>query len=136
LDEKSTAIAVLKDNNEKLNSTVKDLSERLHLAEQNMRESNLEVNGVPEHKAENLSNVIVQLAKTVNCPVQVDDVYHAVRVAKMNKQSDKPRTIIVKMRNSRLRDSVLAAVSRFNKNNPNEIQNTNTNNLFVNIGTT
>ncbi|CAH0405442.1 unnamed protein product [Chilo suppressalis] len=56
LEEKSKVVHALECDNVKLKSTVTDLSIRLNLLEQNMRESNIEINGIPDHKAENLTN--------------------------------------------------------------------------------
>lgn len=118
LQEKSAVIIGLQKNNEALQSSVKDLSHRLHLAEQSMRESNLEINGIPEHKSENLLTIIGQIAKTVDCQVQDEDIFHATRVAKLNKDGNRPRTVIVKLRSTRHRDAMLAAVVKFNRSNP------------------
>lgn len=118
LQEKSVTIAELQKDNQTLHSTVKDLNHRLLLAEQNLRESNLEINGIPEHKTENLSTVVAQIARTVDCNVLDEDVCHVTRVAKLNKESDRPRTVIVKLRSPRHRDAMLAAVAKFNKSNP------------------
>lgn len=65
-----------------------------------------------------MSTVIAQIAKTVDCKVLDDDVYHVTRVAKLNKEGDRPRTVIVKLRSPRHRDAMLAAVAKFNKSNP------------------
>lgn len=119
LNEKSTTILGLQRDNESLKSSVNDLSLRLRLAEQNMREANLEINGIPEHKSENLPTVIAQIAATVGCDVRDEDVYQVTRVAKLNKEGDRPRTVIVKLRSPRHRDAMLAAVTKFNKKNSN-----------------
>ncbi|KAG7304713.1 hypothetical protein JYU34_010061 [Plutella xylostella] len=118
LEEKSNLISSLQKENETLNSAVKDLSGRLNSIEQHMREDNVELNGLPENKSENLCNTVVQLAKTVDCPINEIDIIHATRVAKQNKTDDRPRSIIIKLRTVGLRDSLLAAVQTFNKKNP------------------
>lgn len=118
LQKKSAIITGLQKDNETLQFNVKDLSHRLNLTEQNMRESNLEINGIPEHKTENLPTIIAQLAKTVDCQVRDEDVFHVTRVAKLNKDGDRPRTVIVKLRSPRHRDTMLAAVAKYNRNNP------------------
>ncbi|CAG5032311.1 unnamed protein product [Parnassius apollo] len=120
LQEKSSIITGLQKDNETLQSSVKALSQRLNLAEQNMRESNLEINGVPDHKTENFSTILTQIAKTVDCRIGDEDIYHVTRVAKLNKDSDRPRMVIAKLRSPRHRDAMLAAVAKFNKSNPKE----------------
>ncbi|CAG9563464.1 unnamed protein product [Danaus chrysippus] len=118
LDDSEVTIHKLKSNNDHLNSTVNDLTKRLNLAEQFMRESNIEINGPPEHSNENLVNTFGQLAKTVNVNFSNDDIVQVTRVAKFNKENKKPRTVIARLRTPRHRDTLLAAVQNFNKKNP------------------
>lgn len=116
--EKSTIINNLKKENDQLNATVKDLTTRLNIVESHLRECNVEVNGIPEHRTENLVNTMVQLGQVVQNPLSSDDIQHVTRVAKLNKKSDKPRSVIVKLRTTKHRDAFLAAVAQFNKKNP------------------
>lgn len=118
LNEKDALIRKLQNDNENLQSTFKDYANRLCLIEQNLRQSNLEINGVPEHRTENIITAVYQLAKTVGEPLADSDIVQATRVAKVNKDNNRPRAIVVKLRTPRVRDSLLAAVSRFNKKQP------------------
>ncbi|XP_052757609.1 uncharacterized protein LOC128202209 [Galleria mellonella] len=115
-----TTIAKLEKENAELKTTARDLSSRLCLAEQHLRESNIEIGGLVEHRSEHLPNTVVQLAKIVGSPIEDVDVMQAVRVAKINKNSDKPRSVVAKFRSPRIRDAILAAVIRYNKANPND----------------
>lgn len=117
LDRNTKTIADLTKDNEKLKSSVYDLTTRLNTVELHMREGNLEINGIPEHRSENLYNTVVQLTKAVDNPLQVDDILHVTRVAKISKDNDKPRAVVAKLRSPRIRDIVLAAVKNFNKAN-------------------
>ncbi|KOB64520.1 Zinc finger DNA binding protein, partial [Operophtera brumata] len=117
LMEKKSAFDELEKKNPALETTVIDLSSRLSLAEQHMRESNVEINGLPEHRAENLSKTVLQLAPTVKVDIFDDHILHVTRVAKINKDSSAPRSVIVKLHSPRVRDTLLAAVSNFNKDN-------------------
>lgn len=119
LDEKCATIHRLETENVTLASSVRDLSIRLTLVEQHMRESNVEINGVPEHRSENLVITVKQLAEVVNSPVVDGDILHVARVSKLDKSSDRPRSVIVKLRSPRQRDALLAAVSKFNRNKQN-----------------
>lgn len=118
LSEKTTLITNLQKDNETLQNTVKDLSGRLNSVEQHMRIENIEINGVPENKSEVLCNMTLQLAKIVDCPLTDKDIINATRVYKSNKNDDRPRSVVLKMRSADLRDSLLAAVQTFNKKNP------------------
>lgn len=117
LDERNALVDNLKRDNDKLNLAVGDLTHRLHLVEQNMRDSNIEINGIPEHRHENLSNVVEQLVKTVDAQVSAQEIVHVTRVSKLSKDSNRPRAVIVKLRTPRQRDAILASVSAFNKKN-------------------
>ncbi|XP_050665167.1 uncharacterized protein LOC126965571 [Leptidea sinapis] len=81
-----------------------------------MRESNVEINGLPEHRSENLSTTLISLAEAVGCSIGDADIQHVTRVAKLDKESTRPRAVIAKLRSARQRDTLLAAVTKFNKN--------------------
>ncbi|KAI5633311.1 hypothetical protein NE865_13978 [Phthorimaea operculella] len=92
--------------------------------EQNNRSCNLEIQCVPEHKNENIPTIIKQLSKSVNCELQDSDIHNYTRVAKMNKDDSRPRSIVVKLAAPRIRDTLLASVSRYNRANANDKLNT------------
>ncbi|CAH2210917.1 jg7572 [Pararge aegeria aegeria] len=102
--------------NTNLNKSLESLSTRLILLEQHSRENNLEINGIPENKSENLYSVLNQLGVTISLPIQESDIIACTRVRKLDDASKRPRTVVVKLRNTRVRDSIIAAVSKFNKN--------------------
>lgn len=116
LDNKIDIITKLESDNQALRTTLRDVLSRLSITEQQMRENNLEINGIPENRSENLKNVFLQLANTINCPINDNEVIHISRIAKVAKDNDRPRTVIVKLHSQLSRDSILAAVSTFNKN--------------------
>ncbi|CAH2097822.1 unnamed protein product [Euphydryas editha] len=118
--ERATIIAHLQKENDQLRVSVKDLQTRLNTVELHMRECNVEINGIPEHRTENLVNTIAQLNATVGISISTDEIQHVTRVAKLNKRSDKPRSVIVKYRSTKHRDALLAAVSQFNRKNPDD----------------
>lgn len=109
-------IAALEEQNSNLNSIVKELNSRLNSIEQNARSNNVEIQCVPERKDENLSTIIGNLSGVVNCKVGKDDISYCTRVAKMNRSSDRPRSIVVQFKTTRTRDEFMAAVIKFNKN--------------------
>lgn len=117
VNEKNEIIKGLVAKNDNLTSQIKNLTGRLGQVEQNMRATNIEINGIPEHRSENLIKTIEQLGKVVETPLGDTDILHVTRIAKLNKESDRPRSVLVKLRTQRRRDELLAAVIRFNKNN-------------------
>ncbi|KAL4707789.1 hypothetical protein ACJJTC_001735 [Scirpophaga incertulas] len=110
----------LKKDNEKSNTTMKKLeSDNNELrGTQTSRESNVEINGVPEKKSENLVNVFLRMTQSINYSISSEDVLHVTRVAKLNRDNNRPRSIIAKLRSPRQRDALLAAVTSFNRKNP------------------
>lgn len=118
LDEKESIISNLQEDNNTLNQQVHELSNRLVQVEQTMRENNVEINGIPEHRTENLLTTVAQLAKTVNSSIADSDILQATRVAKLTKDTNKPRSVIVKLRSTGPRDALIAAVSQYNRQNP------------------
>lgn len=107
----------LTNSNQVLQTRVEELSQRLILVEQHSRETNIEINGIPESKTENLISVAKQLCSTISVSPAVVETASCTRVRKMNSSDNRPRAIIVKLPSIRSRDEILAAVSKFNKNN-------------------
>lgn len=116
--------AMLSKENTVLKTQLSDLSERLNNLEQHLRENNLEIQGVPEHRNEDLPNLIHQCSKVIGHNLQEGDIIKCTRVAKLNKESKYPRAIIVKFNSVRNRDNFYSAVHRYNKSNPSNKLNT------------
>ncbi|XP_063381572.1 uncharacterized protein LOC134668055 [Cydia fagiglandana] len=108
-------IKTLNSERNELLSTITGLTDRLNQIEQHMRDCNVEIQGIPEDKNENLVNTIQHIAEVVSCSMSDVDILHCTRVASQNKENKKPRTIIAKLRSTRCRDELLSAVGRFNK---------------------
>ncbi|CAB3239041.1 unnamed protein product [Arctia plantaginis] len=62
LEAKDAIIDQLQADNKRLLTDVVDLTSRLTIVEQHMRDSNLEINGIPEHHNENLASAGSELA--------------------------------------------------------------------------
>nr|XP_049702302.1 uncharacterized protein LOC126055760 [Helicoverpa armigera] len=117
-------VTQLQKENEDLKTNVTDLSVRLNIIEQQSRQDNIELNGIPENQAENLITTVIQLGKTITCNIQADDISSVTRVKKLDSGSSRPRSIIVKLKNTRKRDEVLASVTKFNRTNSADKLNT------------
>lgn len=117
-------IVTLEKEKEILQTTTHDLTAKLRQLDQQTRATNLELQCVPEHKHENLVSTLIQLSKVIKCPINDSDIQYCSRVAKLNPSSHRPRSILVKLRSPRLRDTFLAATSSFNKNHPHDKLNT------------
>lgn len=98
-----------------LQNTVSELTSRVAEMEQHSRDCNIEVQCVPESRSENLLTIVDQLLRTVSCELPELSIRATHRVAKQQPNSDRPRSIVVKMATPQTRDTVLAAVIKFNK---------------------
>lgn len=103
-----------------LHAEVTNLNVRLNQIEQQSRDSNLEIQCVPEHKAENLKTVIHQLVATVGCGLPDSELLNYHRVAKINQESNRPRSIVVRLSSPLIRDKIIAAVKTFNRTHQND----------------
>ncbi|CAG9105616.1 unnamed protein product [Plutella xylostella] len=114
----SKEIENLKSENSILSLKVADLTSRVSSAEQNARECNIEIDCVPENRNEIVVDIVKKLATTVSVELKDDQIRSCYRVSKMNKESSRPRSIVVKLPSSRCRDDIIAAVKKFNKSSP------------------
>lgn len=124
LAEQEINIKHLKDENSTLRETIQNLSSRMQLMEQYSRASNIEVQCLPEHKNENVGNIVLQIGKVINFPLQEGDIHQCTRVAKLNASSDRARSIVVKFASPRIRDGFLAQSIKFNRSNKTNKLNT------------
>lgn len=114
----------LKSECDQLQSTVQQLTSKLNDMEQYNRATNIELQCVPEHKNENLITTTLQVAKVISCAIKESDIHHCTRIAKLNRQNSRPRSIIVKFATPRIRDTFIAQAIMYNKRNPNDKLNT------------
>lgn len=121
-DEINTEVSLLRSEskkilteNENLQNEIKNLNFRLSLMEQQARDCNLDLQYLSENSNENLVTVVTQLAKVVSCPLQKDDIRSCSRVAKSNRESTRPRSVIIKLASPRIRDNILATCWKYNK---------------------
>jgi hypothetical protein len=116
----------LKAHNELLQKEVNSMNYRLKQLDQLSRSCNLEIQCVPEHRSENVVNLVKQLGQVVKQPVSDTDIQYCSRISKMDSSSTRPRSILLKLGSPRMRDSLLSAVITYNKTNPNNKLNTGT----------
>ncbi|XP_045500728.1 uncharacterized protein LOC123698178 [Colias croceus] len=114
----------LEKQNTILNNTIEDLCVRINQTEQQLRQNNIELQCVPERKNENLIDIVAHLGNILGCDLSSDNVLHCTRTAKTKTENPRPRSIVVQLSSVRLRDQVIAAVSKFNKENPQSKLNT------------
>ncbi|XP_031767613.2 uncharacterized protein LOC116413319 [Galleria mellonella] len=108
-------IKTLTEDNNILKSNVSDLSVRLALLEQYTRQQNIEITGIPENKSENLVKTVLQLGTVISSGITDKDVISVSRIRKVNNSSNRPRSVVVKLSDIRVRDEILAKVVKYNK---------------------
>lgn len=117
LTELRTESSKIRAENLELREEVKSLSFKVNQMEQQARECNLDLQCLPEYTNENLFSVVTQLGKIISCPLEEKDILSCSRVAKSNRDSPRPRSVIIKLSSPRKRDELLAACLKFNKAN-------------------
>ncbi|CAG4925283.1 unnamed protein product [Colias eurytheme] len=110
----------LEKENTELRNSIDDLLLRINNLEQHSRSNNLEIQCMPEKRNENLYNIVTQLGNVVNCNIGEKDILHCTRVAKSNKSNSRPRSIVVQLMSTKMRDQLLASILKYNQNNPHD----------------
>ncbi|CAK1580179.1 unnamed protein product [Parnassius mnemosyne] len=114
-------ISDLKEENDKLRqdldhirSKVRDISDCNDRNDQWVRRSNIQINGVPEKKGENLLSLVKSLAQKCNFIINIDsDVDFVTRVAVKNDADNKtPKPIILKMHSRYKKDDFLSLLRK------------------------
>lgn len=118
VDEKTEKIDRLEKDNISLRESLQNLTKRVNISEQHSRASNIEIQCVPENNSEKLVTSILKLSEEIKCDIVDADIAHCTRVAKKNPDNTRPRSILVKFNNPRLRDSFLAAATKYNRTHP------------------
>ncbi|XP_050359926.1 uncharacterized protein LOC126779846 [Nymphalis io] len=97
-----------------LKTLIKDLKESHSKNEQWVRRSNIQINGIPQKKGENLINIVKLLAERSNFKLCPDtDIDFVTRVATKNELDiKKPKPIIVKMQARYKKDDFLSSLRK------------------------
>lgn len=80
----------------------------------------MELQCVPEFKSENLISLIKQLGSTIGHNVRDDQIMNCTRVAKLNRDTKRPRSIVVQFNAPRTRDHFLEAAIKYNRTHRDE----------------
>lgn len=118
--EASEAMKHLQSENYQLQIDVRDLNNRLNQMEQHGRASNAEIQCVPESKNENMIEIVKNLSKVTDCFLKEENIVSCTRIAKLDRTSPRPRSIIVQFTSQRVRDLFLSSVITYNKSNPDD----------------
>lgn len=120
LQENFKCTQALKQENQDLKAELNAQSIRISELEQRSRLDNLEIQGIPEQKDEDMYSTLDTVFKSLDCGVDISDVNVAHRVQHVNNfNKSRPRNIVVKLNTRRKKHDVLAAVKLLKKNNLN-----------------
>lgn len=92
-----------------------EVGNRLRVLEKASRSCNLELHCIPEHKQENLLNIMRNICSTIGKPLLEQNISFARRVAKISTTTDRPRNVLVTFTSQSSRDSLIAAYKNYNK---------------------
>ncbi|XP_045777013.1 uncharacterized protein LOC123875307 [Maniola jurtina] len=124
LEDAKKEIIILKKSNSDPREIINSHTNTINILDKEARASNIELHCVPEFRGENLVKTVEQIGRVVNIPIAEGSLIKCTRVAKLNKESPRPRSVIVKFSSSLLRDKFLAGVINFNKANKDDKLNT------------
>lgn len=87
---------------------------QLEINTNNQRERllNLEIVGVPENKDENLSGVMLCIAKHAGVVISDEDILEINRVTPKLKQQGRPKNIVAKLKTRLLKDNIISGIRR------------------------
>ncbi|KAH9630932.1 hypothetical protein HF086_009042 [Spodoptera exigua] len=94
-------LSEIKDQNRKLRSDINAYDQR-------ERQLNVEIVGIPEHKDENLNEIILKIGKHTEIEITKDDILQVNRVTAKSKIQGRPRNIVAKLRNRQLKDNIIS----------------------------
>lgn len=117
LEEAKKEVPSLKKANSELREIVNSHANTITILDKEARANNIELHCIPEHRGENLLKTVEQIGRVISTNIPEGSVVKCTRVAKLNKNSPRPRSVIVKFSSSLLRDKFLAGVINFNKAN-------------------
>lgn len=106
--------------NTHLKSVVTALESKVVSLDQESRQSNIEIQCVPEFKNENVVNIVKQICKVVSFSIEDHEILACTRTQKINNQSKKPRAIVCKLYSKLKRDNLLAAIYKYNRTHQKE----------------
>lgn len=90
LDEHHNRIAAIEQQNISYKNQMSKLERRMDDLDQKHRAHNLQVDGIPEANQENLRDIILKLASSLNVVITSQDITHVTRVRSTNKEKIKP----------------------------------------------
>lgn len=95
--------------NDQTMTATSNLMSRIDSLEQQARQTNVEICGVPERRNENLVGILEAISKSIHHPFTKGDLVAIHRVPHAHQGSNRPKNIIAKFTTRIQRDNILAA---------------------------
>lgn len=105
-------------DNQRLQTNNDILMKKVDILDQFNRKNNVEIQMVPERSNENPVILFNKLCSAVSFPIRTEEILACHRVPQSNKNSGRPKNIIVELPSTHTRDALLSAVKNHNKMNP------------------
>lgn len=80
--------------------------------EQRDRINNIEVVGLPECKSEDLTDIIIRIAKLTDVSISSQDVHHAHRIQPRHSVPGRPRVVVAKLQQRIHKDNIIAGIRK------------------------
>lgn len=95
-----------------MQDTISQLKCDIGKQQQQARQLNIELVGLPENPKENLIAVVLRLSELMGVPLVAENIDYATRVQSMNPVKGRPRNIIVKMRMRIHKDNLISGARK------------------------
>lgn len=95
-----------------LRSSVSKMQIELNEYQQRERQLNLEIFGIPESRNEDLIDITIRLANYAGVDLKHDNIIHATRIQPLVKVPDRPKSVVIKLRNRIDKDNILAGLRK------------------------
>lgn len=122
MDDYNKKIDVLTQANNKIESLEAQITEltqdnkqlKLEMNMNNQRDRllNLEIVGVTEGKDENLTAIVMSIAKHANVLLSSEDIVEVNRISPKSRQPGRPRNIVVKLKSRLLKDNIISGARK------------------------
>lgn len=105
----------LEKEKDEMRGTISNLNQRLNNLEQHSRTNNVEIQCIPDNRNENLLALVKNIASVTGCAIKDDQVVLCTRIAKIDRTSMRPRSVIVQFCTSNIRNYFMAGIYKYNR---------------------
>lgn len=109
----------IRNENARLNTKLNNIENNLDEMQQNKIKNNIIINGVYEVENENMEDVLINIGKMIYVDIRTTDIISAERKMTSSDASGMPRSIIIKLNNTKKRDQILTNQKQRNNYNIN-----------------